>query len=348
MVEFSEPIQTASADQVTVSAAGMPLDVIRSLSNGNRTLVLSPLIPLEAQITHNIDVGNGVKDLSGNPLLSAVGTTFTTGSGADLIRPTRTTTDPANGAVNVPTNVVVRVGFSERINPLTVNGSTFFVQDVNVFGVHVPGTIAVASDGRSASFLPAQGLALSTRYTVTTSGITDLTGQSVTFLSTSFTTGLGADAEGPVVVAVSPPDGTTGVPVNARIVVQLNEPVSAVSVTGEAVRVSAGGAPVAGAVSVSSDSRTLTFTPTTLLATSTLYTVQVGGFTDLAGNAVVPFTSSFTTSASATADATRPSVASISPANAATNVDVNTAIVWTFNEVIDPSTVNSGSMPVTI
>src|SRR5208282_6257122 len=96
----------------------------------------------------------------------------------------------------------------------------------------------------------------------------------------------------------SPPNGATGAPVNAQVVVQLSEPVDPISVGSSAVTVSGGGGNVAGAISVSSDQTTLTFTPTNVLAVSTSYTVGVSGFTDVAGNAAVPFTSSFSTGAS--------------------------------------------------
>jgi hypothetical protein len=143
------------------------------------------LLPASTLFTVNI---TGVKDLAGNNLSSAVTSSFTSGTGADLIRPTITQVDPGNGATGEPTNAVIRLQFSERVNPLTVNNSTFqvFVSGTNTL---VTGTISVTSDGLSASFAPSAALAPSTNYFVQVFGITDLTGQEINFFFTGFATG---------------------------------------------------------------------------------------------------------------------------------------------------------------
>ncbi|PZR89259.1 MAG: hypothetical protein DLM67_19320, partial [Candidatus Nephthysia bennettiae] len=148
------------------------------------------------------------------------------------------------------------------------------------------------------------------------------------------------------VTAVSPPDKSTGVAVNAPVQVQLSAAVSAVSVNNSAIRVSAGGTPVAGTVGINS-STVLTFTPASGLAVSTLYTVTVGGFTDLAGNAVQAFTSSFTTGTSAAPDTSPFTVTAVAPLNNATAVPVTTTVTLTFNKPVNPVTVNIGTLSAT-
>jgi hypothetical protein len=135
-----------------------------------------------------VTIGTGVKDLSGNALAAMVSTTFTIGTGADLIGPTVTLVDPANGATGVPTTAVVKITFSKRINALTVTNATFLVFPQST-GIPIAGTIAVAADGRSASFTPTSALAASTAYNVEAFGITDLAGQDGINLFTRFTTG---------------------------------------------------------------------------------------------------------------------------------------------------------------
>src|SRR6185369_6342575 len=188
MVTFNEPVQTLSVDNVTLTAAATPINVTRTLTNGNRTLTLTPALLLPANTLFTVNIGTAVKDLAGNNLSSAVTTSFTTGTGADLIRPTITQVDPASGAAGVPTNAVIRLQFSERINPLTVNSSTF---QIFISGNNVPvtGTISVTSDGLSASFAPSAALAPSTTYFIQAFGVTDLTGQDINFFFTGFTTG---------------------------------------------------------------------------------------------------------------------------------------------------------------
>ena len=96
--------------------------------------------------------------------------------------------DPPNGTTGLGTNTTVTLQFSERVNPLTVNASTFRLLLSNN-GVAVAGVVTVAADGRSATFTPSGGLAALTSYSVQVSGVTDLTGQDVPFFQSGFTTG---------------------------------------------------------------------------------------------------------------------------------------------------------------
>jgi hypothetical protein len=341
---FDEPIQPLSIDQVTLTGAG-PIDVIRTLSNANRTLTLTPRVPLAANTLHSLNIA-GVRDLTGNVLASASISSFTTRNGPDLTNPTVTLVDPVNGATGVPRNVVGEVRFSERMNALSINEASFFLLHGGT-SVRVPATVTVASDGLSATVEPVEPLNPSTLYFMQLSQATDLAGHAA-FSFTSFTTGTETDATGPAVVGVSPPDGASGVAVNAPVVLAFDEPLSAVGLGSGAVVLTAGGPPLAGSVALSTDRRSLTFTPASALATSTLHTVSLGPVTDRSGNPAMAFTSSFTTGASGTPDVTRPSVSTVSPVNNATGVPVTTTIVWTFNEPVDPTSVNVGTIPVSI
>ncbi len=349
-VRFDEPIQEFSSAGVTLSAAGAEVAVLRSLSDANRRLILTPLLPLQPTTEHTLTV-TGVRDLSGNELAAPLVTRFTTETGVDLIRPTITLLDPVNGATGVATNPVARIAFSERMNRLTVTTAAFFLETDFSPVVRVPGTVTVAADGRSAAFVPAAPLTPEVRYRIRTlSSMQDLTGQSLSFTSlpVRFTTGPGVDTAGPVVTSVSPPEGTLDVPVNSRAVVRFGEALSRVDLGAGSFTVSAAGAPAAGSLSLSSDRRTVTFVPASALATSTLYDIAVSGFTDRSGNPAPLFISSFTTSSSSADDTTRPRVFSVSPTHGSVAVDPTTAVVVTFDEGIDPATVSTVSMPITI
>jgi hypothetical protein len=82
----------------------------------------------------------------------------------------------------------VKLQLSERINPLTVSESTFFFGNAQT-GLRVNGSFAVAADGLSITFTPSAPLLINTRYLVQVSNITDLAGHSVSFFSSTFTTG---------------------------------------------------------------------------------------------------------------------------------------------------------------
>ncbi|RKZ11521.1 hypothetical protein DRQ53_15925, partial [bacterium] len=245
----------------------------------------------------------------------------------------------------VPTNAVVTVEVDERLNPLSVLPDDHMV---NIYGgAQVPGEVSLSADGRTLSFVPDAPYGVNTRYLIYLHSLAaDLAGNTLSG-SYSFTTSESVDSTAPEVAQISLPDSVTEVPVNAPLVIDLTEAVSDTCVTDDVVSVSTGGNPVAGALSVSTDRRRLTFVPTSPLAVSTDYTVDVAGLCDQAGIAMVPFSSAFTTSASSTADTTRP-VGTLSPANGDSGIAVTTPITITFDEPIAPTSVNVSTFAVTI
>jgi len=343
VVQFNEPVNNLMLQQVTVSGPAGPISTAISLGNGQRTLILIPTIPLNAATQYSVNIA-GVQDLSGNVLPSPVTTSFTTGPGADLLHPTVVVANPLNGATGIPVNIVPQVRFSERINPITVTTSTLFLFPTSS-GVTISGTVSVSPDGLTAVFTPSTPLVTETQYELfASSGITNLAGLSLNTFASTFITGVIAQNTPPQITAVSPANAATGVPVNAHVTVLVSSPVNPVTVGNGAITVSAAGGPVTGSTTLSSDRRSITFQPTALLSASTAYTVTALGFSDVAGNQVTPFTSSFTTGATATADKTALTVQTVSPANGATGVPVASSIVLTFNKPVDATTVNTNTV----
>ena len=130
--------------------------------------------------------------------------------------------------------------------------------------------------------------------------VEDLAGNALALEFTStFTTTAGADATAPTVTAVSPTNLAIGVSVNSVVTVTFSEGMDPTTITGTTfnLKVTAGGAVVAGSVSYNSATNVATFTPTASLTSNTNYTVTVTtGVKDLAGNAMAAqFTSTFTT-----------------------------------------------------
>jgi len=353
VAEFDSPLDVVSASNgFQVQLGGSAISGGIALSDSNRRVTFTPLGGLAANSTYTIAVTSPIADAAGNPLVNPATFTFSTGAATDTSQPRVVAMSPSNSwdnnasATGVPTNAVVQLQFSKRIDPYTVSGSTFYIYPQGT-GMAVAGSIVVSGDGLTATLTPAEPLQTGTTYQViVTSGITDLAGQAIPYWGPTFTTGLGAVTSAPVVVGVSPADGTVGVPVNGRVDVLMSAPVSLASVGSEAIAVSAGGMVVSGAISVSSDRMTVTFVPGSLLAASTTYAVTVSGITDQAGNGMAPFASVFTTGTSEVADTTYPSVSGASPANGATGVSVTSSIVLTFNEALDPTTVNNGTVQI--
>ena len=112
-----------------------------------------------------------------------------------------------------------------------------------------------------------------------------------------------------------------------------------------------GGSAVAATVAYDGPSLTATLTPTAALTAGTVYTVRVKGGTtgiaDLAGNRLVADATSTFTTASAP-DTTPPTVTGRSPAAGATGVATTVRPTVTFSEAIDPTTVTTTNLTLTV
>src|SRR5579864_7854457 len=345
---FNKPVAGQSVlnvAQAVLTAAGIPQPVFAGIFNNNQEVVLTPVNQLSPNTTYTITLA-GIQEVAGNAMSGPVVTSFTTGSEADLIRPSVVLFDPVNNAGGVETNALIRVGFSERIDPVTVTNGTIQVW-TNSTGVPIAGTATASADGLSATFASG-GLLPSTSYhvQVNTNGITDLAGNGINGNSINFTTGTGSDTDTPVgIIAVSPTNGQTGLPLNARVSVMFSEPMSSVSMESNPIVLTQAGGAVVGTLSISADHTTMTLAPASPLAASSSYTVNVSGVTDVSGNLAPAFTSSFATGTATLG--TRLSVSSVSPLSGAT-APTTTSVTLSFSAPVDVSTVNSASVQVRI
>ncbi|MES1982063.1 MAG: Ig-like domain-containing protein [Pseudomonadota bacterium] len=150
----------------------------------------------------------------------------------------------------------------------------------------------------------------------------------------------------PRVTATYPADTSSGIPPDAAITATFSKPLDPSNITQiptafTLVRTTDTAA-VPGTVSYSGS--IATYTPTHALAFNTSYTATVSvDVTDVAGHALAaPYHWTFTTAP----DGTPPTVVSVSPANAASGVALNTAIQATFSELLNASTVDTSSFTV--
>lgn len=269
----------------------------------------------------------------------------------DTTPPALLSATPADGATGVPSGVAVAATFSEALDPATVDASSFHLADAG--GIEVAGAVTVA--GALATFAPAAPLAPSTTYTATlTTALRDLAGNPLgADVGWSFTTAAApADTTPPAVVATSPAAGATGVAVGTLVVADLTEPLDPASVGTSSFNLTdAGGALVAGTVTLSASGTTATFAPVSPLAPSATYTATLSAtapsaIRDLAGNALAAdVTWTFTTAAPA--DVTPPSVVSFTPGQGATEVLLDSPLVVTFSEAVDPASVTPDTFQLT-
>lgn len=300
------------------------------------TATFTPIEPLAYNKVYTATMVKGVKDFDNNAMIADFVWTFTTGRLLDNAIPVVISTDPADEATGVSLNKKVSAAFSEGMNPLTINNSTFllYAGSTAVNGV-------VTYSGNTALFTSAVNLLPNTKYTGTiTTGAKDPAGNSIAndYVWT-FTTGTTADASAPTVIATDPTNVATGVALNKKIAAVFSESMNPLTITNTSFQVKNGATPVIGTVSYAGT--TAVFSPTVNLLPGTVYTATITtAVTDLAGNAMVSnYVWTFTTGTAA--DAIRPTVVSTDPAQSATGVLLEKRITATFSETMNPLSINN-------
>ncbi len=181
----------------------------------------------------------------------------------------------------------------------------------------------------------------------TTSVLPDLTWNATNYwVDVVVTTAIGPDTTPPIVSAVTPAVGATGVARTTAVTVTFSEAMNAATINATTILLMNPSSQVI-AASVTYDAATLTatLTPAAALAASTSYTVTAvgggSGVKDVAGNALAnDFVWSFTTAA---LDTTPPVVTVMTPASGATNVSA-TKVTATFSEPMAALTITTTSM----
>ncbi len=270
-------------------------------ASNTATLTLAPATVLPPNSLCTATVTTGATDTTGIELASDYVWTFTTGGkpnpNADNTAPTVIATINANGATGVAINTREGVTFSEAMNPLTINSSTFTLKH---------GTTVVAGamsySGVNVVFTPSSSLASNTLYTGTvTTGARDLAGNALARdYIWNWTTGTAIDMIAPTVTLVSPADQATGVAISSVMTATFSKAMDASTINAASFTV----AGVTGAVTFDAVGKKATFTPSGALANATTYTATVNGgvsgVKDLFGNALaVDKVWSFTTAATA-------------------------------------------------
>jgi len=212
---------------------------------------------------------------------------FVPGRLADTTAPTVLSTVPANLASSVAINSKISAIFSEAMDPLTLNMTTFtLMQGVNSVG----GMVTYAQAGNIATFMPTSDLVPNAPYTATiTTGAKDLAGNALAanFVWT-FTTGPTANTTPPTVVSTNPANNETGVAINHAANATFDEAMDPATLNTTNFTLSGPGPnPVTGNVAYDAVNFIATFTPGSNLAPNTQYTATLTtGVKDLAGNAL--------------------------------------------------------------
>jgi len=209
-------------------------------------------------------------------------------------------------------------------------------------------------DGRIIKVVPNVPLTAATAYFVDIfNGIQNLDGQvwipgllpENLVTRQSFATGDVVDNTVPVVIAVSPTDGSTDVAPNTNIRVRFNERINPLTVSADSILVTDGNTVVVPmTISFTGNNREVLLAPHAPLAASTVYDLTVAGVEDNAGNAVVTNAIQFTTGSEI--DTITPKTIVTTPLDGEIDVPVNSPVVLVIDEPIDPISINDSSFIV--
>jgi hypothetical protein len=290
------------------------------------------------------------------------------GGGTATLAPIVTAETPTNGSTAVSfTAPGVSATFSEPVAALT--GGASFTLTCATPCVNPTGTVALNTANRIATYTltPATVLAPLTLYTATVTGARSVaTGLAMVSPRVwTFTTAALPDTIRPMVTSTAPlssSPGPTGLPVNTAITAAFTENMNAATVNAAGTFTVTCTAPCVsptGSVSYTAGSRTAVYTPSAALTPATTYTARITtAATDAAGNALagnqaaLPAASDYvwTFTTGLTPDITRPVVTLTAPVTSTPGpigIPVNTAVVATFSESMNPATVSASSFTLT-
>jgi len=351
VLQFNKTIDPITAQNgFSMESGGQPVAGNFSYSSTKYTtdtVTFTPISPLAANTVYTVNYTTQIMDTVGNALTNPGSFSFTTGTSSDTNNPSVTLVDPPNGTVGVGVNVLPHITFSEPVNELTIPNALYLYYQCPWWWCGnpiIPSAVTVSSDRLSATITPNAPLQPSTQYYLYVCGYTDIAGNNGNCFSSYFWTGTGSDTSQPTVATISPTNGQTGVPLNTQVVAVMSNNIDPTTVTNNSITVSPqGGSAIAGTVALAQDEVTLTFAPAATLNPSQQYNVTVGGFKDIAGNAVAPFTSSFTAGTAAYGSGSF-TVVSTSPASGATGVSVTSPVTFAMSNLINPASVNNNTV----
>lgn len=279
---FNEPMDPSTINQTTFIVRQGSTVIPGTVTYSGVTATFTPSTVLAPNTVYTATITNKVKDPAGNAMIADYVWSFNTGA-----IPIVVSTDPTNGAANVPINKVVTATFSTNMNPATINSTSFILRQGSTV---VPGTVTYS--GMTASFTPTVPLAPSTVYTGTiTTAAKDLAGNSIaTNYTWSFVTG-----SIPTVISTDPANGATGVAVNKVITATFSTVMDPATINASTFLLKQGTTSIPGTVTYSGT--TASFTPSSPLANNTVYTATITtGAKNTAGNALAAdYVWSFTT-----------------------------------------------------
>ena len=172
---FSKPMDQTTINTSTFTLKQGSTTISGTVTYIGSTVTFTPASNLVSNKIYTATITTGAKDMAGNALASNYTFSFTTIDVLDITLPIVNSTDPLNNATGIARNKAIALTFSEAMNPLTINASTFTLSQGTTL---IPGAVTYA--GTTATFTPANVLTSGTEYTATvTTGAKDLAGNAL-------------------------------------------------------------------------------------------------------------------------------------------------------------------------
>ena len=172
---FSKLMNATTITPVTFTLKQGTTPVLGLVSYEDMTATFTPTSNLLNGVEYTATITTGVKDLSNKTIPSDSTWKFTTGLLVVPVLPYVTLTDPANEAINVPLDKVIKATFSKIMDNSTINSSTFTLMNGTT-----PVLGFVTYSGHDGFFTPVTPLLMGTTYEATiTTGAKDLDGNAM-------------------------------------------------------------------------------------------------------------------------------------------------------------------------
>src|SRR6202163_2173875 len=177
---FSKAMNPATINDTTFLLAGPGATAVAGVVTydiPSKTATFTPSSALAIPtVTYTATITTGATDTFGNALASDFVWTFTTGTTTCLSGPpTVISVTPPDLSSGICPDTVVVATFSEAMNPVTINTTTFTLTGPGT--TPVAGTVTYDAPSHVATFTPTSALTLNTLYTATiTTGAQDLFG----------------------------------------------------------------------------------------------------------------------------------------------------------------------------
>jgi hypothetical protein len=273
-VTFNTKMNPATINQESFSYTASPkLTGLMTYDPETYTMSFTPDTLLKKNTTYTGKVFISVRDIYGNAMLEEYKWTFSTD---DFISPVVFCTDPENGAVDVPKNIVVKACFNIPMDASSFDNNTFTLKQGNNT---VNGSVVYVND--FAYFTPSNELLANETYTATlTTGLKNAGGYPLlNDYVWEFTT---SNKLAPFVTITSPDDNESNVSLSKIITATFNVAMDPLTINANTFVLLDGADTIQGNISYSG--LTASFQPSTNLISGKIYNVIItNGAMDLDG-----------------------------------------------------------------